>query len=89
MCATSGSHRCRYPFLHQRTVESSFFLTGPPVVFILWSLNVGRYYGLVQGTVGVGQGCIRMEGTSEAAPEEVRQAVGGGCQSGWERLQMR
>ena len=29
------------------------------------------------------QGCIGREGTSEAAPEVVRQAVGGGCQSGW------
>ena len=29
-----------------------------------------------------GQGCIRRGGTSEAAPEAVRQAVGGGCQSG-------
>ena len=35
---------------------------------------------------GVGQGCIRREGNSEAAPEAVRQAVGGGCQSGWGRL---
>ena len=33
-----------------------------------------------------GQGCIRGEGTSEVAPESVRQAVGGGCQSGWGRL---
>ena len=32
------------------------------------------------------QGCIRREGTSEAAPEAVRQAVGGGCRSGWGRL---
>ena len=32
------------------------------------------------------QGCIRREGTSEAAPESVGQAVGGGCQSGWGRL---
>ena len=32
------------------------------------------------------QGCMRREGTSEAAPEAVRQAVGGGCQSGWGRL---
>ena len=32
------------------------------------------------------QGCIRREGTSQAAPEAVRQAVGGGCQSGWGRL---
>ena len=31
-------------------------------------------------------GCIRRAGTSEAAPEAVRQAVGGGCQSGWGRL---
>ena len=35
---------------------------------------------------GGGQGCIRREGTSEAAPEALRQAVGGGCQSGWGRL---
>ena len=35
---------------------------------------------------GGGQGCIRREGTSEAAPEAVRLAVGGGCQSGWGRL---
>ena len=33
----------------------------------------------------LGQGCIRREGVS-AAPEAVRQAVGGGCQSGWGRL---
>ena len=30
--------------------------------------------------------CIRKEGTSDAAPEAVGQAVGGGCQSGWGRL---
>ena len=30
----------------------------------------------------------RREGASEAAPEAVRQAVGGGCQSGWGRLHM-
>ena len=28
---------------------------------------------------------IKREGISEAAPEAVRQAVGGGCQSGWGR----
>ena len=33
-----------------------------------------------------GQGCSRREGASEAAPEAVRQAVGGGCPSGWRRL---
>ena len=32
------------------------------------------------------QGRIRREGASEVAPEAVRQAVGGGCQSGWGRL---
>ena len=37
-------------------------------------------------TMRAGQGCIRRKGTSEAAPEAVRQAVGGGCQSGWGRL---
>ena len=35
---------------------------------------------------GHGQGCTRREGTSQAAPEAVEQAVGGGCQSGWGRL---
>ena len=34
----------------------------------------------------VAQGCIRRERASEAAPEAVRQAVGGGCRSGWGRL---
>ena len=32
------------------------------------------------------QGRIRREGASVTAPEAVRQAVGGGCQSGWGRL---
>ena len=36
--------------------------------------------------MGVDQGCLGREGTSEAAPEAVRQADGGGCQSGWRRL---
>ena len=31
-------------------------------------------------------GMHQREGTSEAVPEAVRQAVGGGCQSGWGRL---
>ena len=35
---------------------------------------------------GLPQGRIRGEGISKAAPEAVRQAVGGGCQSGWGRL---
>ena len=41
---------------------------------------------LMDGAVPVAapdQGCIRREGTSEAAPEACRWAVGGGCQSGW------
>ena len=29
------------------------------------------------------KGCIRREGTSEEGPEAIRQAVGGGCRSGW------
>ena len=32
------------------------------------------------------QGCLRRERSSEAAPEAVRQVVGGGCQSGLGRL---
>ena len=31
-------------------------------------------------------GILRREEASESAPEAVRQAVGGGCQSGWGRL---
>ena len=42
--------------------------------------------GQVKVKVDRPQGCIRREGTAEAAPEAVRQAVGGGCQSGWGRL---
>ena len=39
------------------------------------------------GLVGEkGQGCIRREGTLEAAPAAVGWTVGGGCQSGWGRL---
>ena len=34
----------------------------------------------------LGQGCIGREGTSAAVQEAVRQAVAGGCQSGWGRL---
>ena len=37
-------------------------------------------------SLGPHQGCSRRKGTSEAAPEAVKQAVGGGCQSGWGRL---
>ena len=39
---------------------------------------------LVEG-VGGGQGCSRRDRTSGVAPGAVRQAVGGGCQSGWGR----
>ena len=35
---------------------------------------------------GVAQGCIGRKGASEAGREAVRQAVGGGCRSGWGRL---
>ena len=38
------------------------------------------------GRGGYPQECVRREVTSEAAPAAVRQAVGGGCQSGWGRL---
>ena len=38
------------------------------------------------GQKGRRQGCMRREWTLEAAPEAVRQVVGGGCQSGWGRL---
>ena len=35
---------------------------------------------------GGGGGCIGREAASDGAPKAVRQAVGGGCQSGWGRL---
>ena len=57
------------------------------------SLPLGKSCGAIVCTPTFGsqipptpQGCIRREGTSEAAPEAVKQAVGGGCQSGWGRL---
>ena len=37
------------------------------------------------GCVG-GRDALERQGTLEAAPRAVRQAVGGGCQSGWGRL---
>ena len=46
---------------------------------------------LAAGAVPHRQGCIGREEASEAAPEAVRQAVGGGCQAvggGYCRLQM-
>ena len=44
------------------------------------------YYGHGVCTPPPPQGCIRREGTSEAAQEAARQAVERGCQSGWGRL---
>ena len=41
--------------------------------------------GMPPDCVCVGEGCIGRAGASEAGPEAVRQAVGGGCQSGWGR----
>ena len=64
-------------------------------IYVEWG-NRGRLFDLNGERAGRGfaacpspppstppQGCIRRGGTSEAAPEAVRQAVGGGCQSGW------
>ena len=45
-----------------------------------------RVQGGGGGSAGDSQGCIRREGATEAAPEAVTQAVGGGCRSGWGRL---
>ena len=39
-----------------------------------------------RGRPDCAQGCTRREEASEAVPETVGQAVGGGCQSGWGRL---
>ena len=48
--------------------------------------NNGGYCATRPWTASPWQGCIRREATSEAAPEAVRPAVEGGCQSGWGRL---
>ena len=48
----------------------------------VWSLQAWDTPIRHASAKGRGQGCIRREGASEA----VRQAVGGGCQSGWGRL---
>ena len=48
--------------------------------------HAGQRSGGGQKPPPLPQGCIRREEASEAAPEAVRQAVGGGCQSGWGRL---
>ena len=51
----------------------------------LW--EVLRWWGrVVQLWTPHPQGCIGREEASVAAPQAVRQAVGGGCQSGWGRL---
>ena len=44
------------------------------------------YVSLGDGAEARSHGCIRREGTAEAASEAVRQADGGGYQSGWRRL---
>ena len=54
---------------------------GCPDVCTVTGLGL-RFMGEGRGG-GRGHGCIRREGTSEAAPEAVRPAVAGGCQSGW------
>ena len=48
-----------------------------------WWLGSGLFSG---GRERVGQGCIRRAGASEGAPEAVRWAFGGDCQSGWRWL---
>ena len=60
----------------------------PRPVHVRQHLDVGLPGLVGAGGVGgpCGQQCSRREGTSEAAPEAVRQAVGGGCQSGWGRF---
>ena len=52
----------------------------------MYTVPAGVHRAAMAACVPGEQGCIRREGTAEAAPEAVRQAVGGGCQSGWGRL---
>ena len=70
------------------TVTNGFFPKGSKVAKIgqNWSAELRNSHFVIRGAGGGGQGCVRRDGTSEAAPEAVGQAVGGGCQSGWRRL---
>ena len=54
----------------------------PPRTPVPWSCR-WCYEGLGTGRGGGSQGCSRKGKASEAAPEAVESAVGGGCQSGW------
>ena len=72
-CWAKERHKDSPAACGQRRVESSMNSMG------LWGMR-----GSLGG--GVDQGCIRRGRTSEATPEAIRQAIGGGCQSGWGRL---
>ena len=71
----------------QRTrgvVHAGISLLEPDTASAFWCLFCALCVFGITASVVSGQGCIRREGISEAAPEAVRQAVGGGyC-----RLQM-
>ena len=64
------------------------FFPAPTYVCLVSARSDGPDHadGLSATYVSHVQRCIRREGAPEAAPEAVRQAVGGGCQSGWGRL---
>ena len=78
----SADHKPYPPFPKART-GSGGGGTPPPILL--------RRTAILMHPWSHPQGCIRKEGTSEVAPEAVRQAVGGDCPSGWGgycRLQM-
>ena len=81
-----GHRRPPMPHGHQRRPKGSFCPLCTPALSLTPTLTLTSTptRSLV---LTLPQGCVRREGAaSEAAPEAVRQAVGGGCQSGWGRL---
>ena len=93
-----GSYVARVAPAEQREILSTVSPRLPPHnplrTHQCWSRRSRLSESVTGGDQGTGggvcppppPGCIRREGASEAAPAAVRQAVGGGCQSGWERL---
>ena len=86
MPVTWGLAVAAYPVLHSPCASNALCRTDTR-----WCVGSVRDHGTPphtphHPTPHNGSTCIRREGTSEAAPAAVRQAVAGGCQSGWGRL---
>ena len=72
-------HVLPYPICTSSAFAPEHGIACVPVIFWDWGLACAM-------GAGGGQGCMRREGASKEAPGVIRQAVAGGCQSGWGRL---